>query len=535
MATISSLVVSISANTRKLKSGLSKASASVSAFAAKSAKRVLSLTAAFTAVGAAASLALGGGLLAILSKNTAAIDKMAKAASKLGVGVEALQKLNFIAERTGVSVETMGTSIQRMIRRVSEAAKGTGEAVAALEELNLNATDLARLSPDKQFEAISAAMKDVATQGDRVRLAMKLFDTEGVSLVNSMAADIKALGAEFDGLGITITKRQAAMASSFEDSKTTLKTLLSGFGRVFSAEVAPALEKVVKRIISMIKEMGGLRVVAIKFAKATISGIIGAVKGFSALINKARGFGVELIDLQAKWLAFKSVVTLDNIFDSGGVNKQFDDLFQDRLDLQLKLQGGDKIGEKLTKELEAVLASVGKETVKANSHVELYKRNQDELAKQAQKTAEAVQDLGVASKKTASINKGVNISDQFLQFIDQAKRGINSGSSFTEGNFTALNNLIAASKNNAALPETTQAMQQMVDSLRNVQASTQASADAVKQQTEENKKTVGELTINMITDAGVIAGKIFGEPEFLERLKTFVGNQTNDTTRAVIN
>jgi hypothetical protein len=69
---------------------------------------------------------------------------------------------------------------------VAEAAAGTGEAVKALKELGLEAQRLNTLRPDEQFREIAEAMGDIPNRADQVRLAMKLWDSEGVALLNTM-------------------------------------------------------------------------------------------------------------------------------------------------------------------------------------------------------------------------------------------------------------------------------------------------------------------------------------------------------------
>jgi methyl-accepting chemotaxis protein len=121
------------------------------------------------------------------------IDKVAKMSARIGISTEALSELQYVAERSGVSVQSLGTALQRMVRRISEAAKGTGEAKNAIKELGLDAQQLAQLAPDQQFMAIAQAMEQVATQGDKVRLAMKLWDTEGVALLQTLKGGAQAV------------------------------------------------------------------------------------------------------------------------------------------------------------------------------------------------------------------------------------------------------------------------------------------------------------------------------------------------------
>jgi len=138
--------------------------------------------------------ALGAGMVAYAIKTANAMDVTAKFASRIGADVEELQKLHLVNKKAGNSTETFNMAMQRMVRRVSEASAGYGEAKKAIKELGLEAKDLAGLSPDKMFKKLAGAMDGVSGQGDKVRLAMKLFDSEGVSLVNTM----KNLNGELD-------------------------------------------------------------------------------------------------------------------------------------------------------------------------------------------------------------------------------------------------------------------------------------------------------------------------------------------------
>ena len=122
-----------------------------------------------------------GGFGALIQSSINAGDELAKTADKLGVTTEALAGLRHAAELTGVSTGTMDMAMQRFTRRAAEAAKGTGEAKGALRELGIDAESIVRLPLDEQMNVVADAMAGVESQSDKVRLAMKLFDSEGVA------------------------------------------------------------------------------------------------------------------------------------------------------------------------------------------------------------------------------------------------------------------------------------------------------------------------------------------------------------------
>ena len=196
---------------------------------------------AIVAVGAAAAAAVAGSFR--MTQGMAETEDAAgKMSTRLGLSVEALTRMQHVSELTGVAVTNMNTALQRQTRRVAEAAQGTGEAAAAIAELGLDAQVLAKLAPDQQFLKIAQAMEQVDAQGDRVRLAMRLWDTEGVALVQTIDAGseaIAAMMAEADLLGVTITGETAAAAAEFNNELLRLGNVTEGIVRLFTNELKP--------------------------------------------------------------------------------------------------------------------------------------------------------------------------------------------------------------------------------------------------------------------------------------------------------
>lgn len=259
---IGSIAVNVVANTGKFISDMRKSSRATKSFANDSRKSMKMSTASVVKLGGAvtamtATTALGfKKLLSNLDEVAARIDPIAKTSAKLGIATENLIGLQHAAEQTGVSANTLNMALQRMTRRVSEAAMGTGEAKAAIKELGLDAKELNRLSPDKQFARIADAMNRVGNQSDRVRLAFKVFDSEGVALVNTTRLGSKGLGemaAEAESLGITVNSIEAKKMEDLTDAvdrankswmglKTSVALATQGVGE-FTAETKEGLFK----------------------------------------------------------------------------------------------------------------------------------------------------------------------------------------------------------------------------------------------------------------------------------------------------
>ena len=235
--------------------------------------------------GAGISIAATAAGAAIVSGSLKSIDALAKTSDKLGIAVSDLQALRQAAELTGVGTSTLDMSLQRMTRRLSEAAKGTGEAQDALKELNLDAVALAKLSPDEQFKEIAGAMEGVGAQSDRVRLAFKLFDSEGAALVNTLALGkqgLNAVGDEMDALGASITRVDAAKVEAANDAMLRVATAVGAVGDRLAIELAPIIDAVSRMMVEAGTD-------GVNMGEAIAEGFNSGIKAASFVIDAVEG------------------------------------------------------------------------------------------------------------------------------------------------------------------------------------------------------------------------------------------------------
>ena len=245
MAAVGTISIDLVAKTGRLLKPMKKAGASVTQFGKTTqiASAGLSKMIAPLAGVAAGFLTVGFAV----SKVKAAmgdLDSTQKFADRIGIAADELVGLNLAAERTGAGTSTMQMALQRMTRRLSEAAKGSGEAQGALKELGLNAQTISRLTPDEQIRAIADAMEGVSNQGDRVRLAMKFFDSEGVALVNTMRGGADALDAfseEAGRLGLKLGDDRRKVEAA-NDAMDRLKDVIKGVAGQIAVRLAPFLQ-----------------------------------------------------------------------------------------------------------------------------------------------------------------------------------------------------------------------------------------------------------------------------------------------------
>lgn len=232
----------------------------------------------------------GFGLL--VRSSLLATDSLAKTASKIGTTTEALGGLRYAAEIAGIETRTMDMALQRFTRRTAEAAAGTGEAKGAIKELGLNAQELNRMPLDKRMVVLANAFQGVTSESDRLRLAFKLFDSEGAALVNVLAQGgngLKEMLGEARALGLTMSGSAAKGVEDTVDSLTKLQGLFKGVSDQVVAALAPAIEGMVERFTAFlqrsIEAKGGVEAFARSLAIDLLKGVKVALNAFQGLAN----------------------------------------------------------------------------------------------------------------------------------------------------------------------------------------------------------------------------------------------------------
>ena len=235
MSLIGELAVNVVAKTQKFRKQMKDSKKSVGEFV-KSAKAGIGTLAKFGSAITGISFA---GLLIGFNKSRTEIDKLVKTAAKLKVPVGELQALNIAADRNGIAAESFNTSLQRMTRRISEAAQGSGVLVKVLEKMNLDAKELAKLNPAQQFEMVNAALANVP-DADKIRTAFAFFDSDGVNNIrlagqnmNDFRDELKRLGTEIGPEGKKVVELNDAVAR--------LSEFFRGKANRLVVDISPAL------------------------------------------------------------------------------------------------------------------------------------------------------------------------------------------------------------------------------------------------------------------------------------------------------
>jgi hypothetical protein len=118
-------------------------------------------------------------------------DALVDMSAKTGLSSELLQRLDFVADQAGGSIENFTEANYRLGVNLTSGRTGVNK---ALTDLNLNLAELKRSSPDEQFLAIVDALSRVGNEQDRNRLGIELFGRTYSSIASAVAQDIRKIG-----------------------------------------------------------------------------------------------------------------------------------------------------------------------------------------------------------------------------------------------------------------------------------------------------------------------------------------------------
>lgn len=240
------------AKTSKLRQGFARGKRSVKSFGRdlKGLKRIMA------GVG---FVLLGNRIARYVSEQARAIDSLAKFSQQIGISSKRLAGLQVAAKITGVETNTLNLGLQRMTRRIAEAAQGAGEAQTAIKELGLDARQLAAAGPGEAFNQIAQAFAKIENQSDKVRLAFKLFDSEGVALARTLDLGVEGLDQmqkKAERLGFAVSRIDAESIEKMNDASAELGVAWDGLLRTLTVEFAPVITKIVGALTEVTTTFG---------------------------------------------------------------------------------------------------------------------------------------------------------------------------------------------------------------------------------------------------------------------------------------
>jgi len=206
---IGNLAVTLGLNTAAFEAGATKAEVRAKALQG----RLAGVGTSLKGLAAGFGVAIGATALVGLAKNAFDVaSAMDESAQKMGVTVEAFQRLNLAATQNGVSQESLAGAMAKMNKNVGLLAEQTPQAVKTFEKLGLSFDDLKGKAPEQQLAIIADALNKLPSVQERVAVGAAIMGrgfSELLPLINGGSAGLEHYA--------EVSKRQGELST--EDAK----------------------------------------------------------------------------------------------------------------------------------------------------------------------------------------------------------------------------------------------------------------------------------------------------------------------------
>lgn len=236
-----------------------------------------------------------GGALVKAAKDTAEwADKLQTTADQTNITVEELQRLQYAAEFIDVDVETLTNSMEKMIRSMSQAQDGSGQAADAFKKLGIRVTDSYGHLRDQQevfYETIDALGK-VKNETERDAMAMEVFGKSARELnplIKQGSQRLKELGDEAEALGQVFSSEEIAKAGDLQNAIDGLTKQGEALKKSLALSVIPILTGLFEAI-SKIPVPVLQTLVVLGTVVATIITVVKAIKSMTETASTIKNF-----------------------------------------------------------------------------------------------------------------------------------------------------------------------------------------------------------------------------------------------------
>src|SRR5438045_2570506 len=195
-------------------------------------------------------------------------DNIVKVSDRTGLATDDVQRLQFIAEQSGNSIDDLAGSISKLQVRLAD-----GKAKAGIEALGLNFKKIREESPYDALSDVAEAIGKIENPTLRAQRAVEVFGKAGTEILPTLVANFKQLGQEAPVMSDGTVKALDAAGDAINKFGATLKVWAAesyNYARGF-------FDKLVAGVYAMVGKLyenaAGLAALAAKLPGASKLGI----------------------------------------------------------------------------------------------------------------------------------------------------------------------------------------------------------------------------------------------------------------------
>lgn len=298
---IGDLMVRMAADMADLKSGFERAQAQAQTFSEGVGRAVDVARNALVALGVTASVSH---FASLIQQSIDAADRLNDFAQRTGLTVETLGGLEYAAKQSGTDLETLAKGTQKLSQLMAEAAGGNEKAASVFDALgvSIKGADGHLASMDETVYAMADRFASFKDGPEKSALAVEAFGKSGAALIpllNQGGASLRELVEEYRKYG-GVTTETAKRSDAFNDTMEKVKLVNGAFTRELTAALLPTLQKFADLFLELKgkgSDFGGVIDVIVAGIKLLGIGAIGVVAAFQAVgqaLGALAAAGVQL-------------------------------------------------------------------------------------------------------------------------------------------------------------------------------------------------------------------------------------------------
>ena len=179
-------------------------------------------------------------------------DNIDKASQKFMLSRDAYQEWAFVAERSGFDIETLGTAVGNLAKKVGS---GKEDILVVLEEIGISAADAMTATPEELFDMVITGLQGVEEGSRRAYLADQLFGDAAKQLnplLNTSAEETQKLKDQVHALGGVMSDQLVDQSAKFQDAQTNLQTAWDGVKYHLAEKTLPGMTQIVDGLTLML-------------------------------------------------------------------------------------------------------------------------------------------------------------------------------------------------------------------------------------------------------------------------------------------
>ena len=196
----------------------------------------------------------------LLTEGPKYADQIVTLASKTSIATDQLQELSYMSGLVDVDVNTVAKSMQKLTKNMSSAAKGSGSAYDAFQQLGVSITDVngnLRDNEDVFYDALEALGK-IENETERDAIAMNLFGKSATDLnpmIEAGSEKLKEFAQEAHDMGYVLDEDALEALSRVQDEFDRFDRQMTSVKNKIASGLAPAVERGMKRINRSVNEV----------------------------------------------------------------------------------------------------------------------------------------------------------------------------------------------------------------------------------------------------------------------------------------